>query len=35
MTALAHLKIDLDGFDGDRADPALVWLARHGTDTTT
>jgi len=35
IIGLGNITSGLETWRGDRVDPALVWLARHGTDTTT
>lgn len=35
IISLGNITSGLETWRGERADPALVWLARHGTDTTT
>ena len=35
IIGLGNIAAGLETWRGDRVDPALVWLARHGTDTTT
>ena len=34
IIGLGNITSGLETWRGDRVDPALVWLARHGTDTT-
>ena len=35
IIGLGNITSGIETWRGDRVDPALVWLARHGTDTTT
>ena len=35
IIGLGNITAGIETWRGDRVDPALVWLARHGTDTTT